>query len=280
MAPFAELSVTNFSTLLTKSEGRDKLARTVQFAARMIVGLTQEFGNMKAGTRIYWVNETAMNLMKQLASARRAHRWCKELPVIQSILQSLPTQIPAQLNLSSSQILDRVLDLVQKVSLSSFLIIDHIGWLKQIKLLSGGKRAGTGTIQLGLKFFGAANFFAMLIQMKKLADARSKEEESSSKQKTFAQNAFKHGLIVVQCLHLSRTYESHDAIVGFFGVISSFMDMLTQWPEKKAAAQPKPIADEKEKAAAQPKPNADEKEKATAPKVNPDAKAAATAMAR
>mmetsp|Transcript_42880 Transcript_42880/g.133894 ORF Transcript_42880/g.133894 Transcript_42880/m.133894 type:complete len:261 (-) Transcript_42880:86-868(-) len=239
MAPGAELNVTNFNALVLKSEGRDKLARAAQYAARMIVGLTQ-MGHLQAGTRIYWVNELAGNIMKQLASARRAHRWCKEFPVIQSIVQSLPGEIPDRSSLSFREVADGALELAQRVTLASFMLIDHVGWLKQVKLLSGGERAGTGTIQLGLKFFGASNFLSVLVQLRKLRDARRTEEGTAGaqKQQFLAKNAFKHGLLVIQCAHLSRTYETHDAFVGFIGVISSVMDMLTQWPEKKALPPP------------------------------------------
>jgi len=248
MAPPAELTVANFNALCGKSEGRDKIARFCQYAARLLVGLTQ-MAQLKAGTRLYSVNQMAGNVMKQLASARRAHRWCKEFPVIQAILQSLPTKIPAELSMSFGEVAERGLELLQKVTLATFMIIDHIGWLKQVQLLRGGKRAGTGTIQLGLKFFCASNLLGLIFQLKKMEDARQKDE--GGKQRKCAENALKHAMLVVQTAHLSRTYETHDALVGLLGMITSAMDVLGQWPERKVA--PKPVSDEK---------------------VNPDAKAA------
>eukprot|EP00928_Gymnodinium_smaydae_P035464 TRINITY_DN24958_c0_g1_i1.p1 TRINITY_DN24958_c0_g1~~TRINITY_DN24958_c0_g1_i1.p1 ORF type:complete len:267 (-),score=59.12 TRINITY_DN24958_c0_g1_i1:61-756(-) len=226
MAP-AELSVANFTALCAKSEGRDKAARFCQYAARFIVGMcgTQP---LKAGTQLHQLNELAGNVMKQLAGARRTHRWCKEFPVIQAILQSLPTIVPQQL--SAPVLFDKMMDLVQKVTLATFLCIDHVGWLKQMKILSGGKRAGTGTIQLGLKFFCVSNFIGMVVNAKKYL-----ETEAGDKRKKAAENAIKHGFLVVQTAHLSRAYESHDALVGFLGMITSGMDVMAQWPEEKKA---------------------------------------------
>ncbi|CAK0838929.1 unnamed protein product, partial [Prorocentrum cordatum] len=131
---------------------------------------------------------------------------------------------------------------------ATFLMIDHVGWLKQVKVLGGGKRAGTGTIQLGLKFFCLSNFIGALFQLKKMRDSAAKARESGEsgsceQSKKCAQNAFKHALLVLQTAHLSRLRETHDALVGAAGVVTSAMDVMAQWPEKKAPA--KPIADAK-----------------------------------
>jgi len=196
----------------------------------MIVGLTQ-MGQLKAGTRIYWVNELASNIMKQLASARRAHRWCKEFPVIKSIHQSLPAVVPQPFNVPT--FVDRSLELMQKVTLSFFLVIDHIGWLKQVKLLSGGRRAGSGTIQFGLKFFCASNALGAALQLKRCRDAQVNNDEG--KQRKCLQTAMKHMFLVVQVAHLSRSYETHDALVGMLGMVTSGMDVLGQWPAQSPA---------------------------------------------
>merc|ERR1712217_549893 len=112
--------------------------------------------------------DKAPEVMKNLAMARRTHRWCKEFPVIQSIPKSL--EIPG--------LMDRILDLVQKVSLASFMIIDHIGWLKQVKVYNGGKRTAAETIQLGLKFLFVSNSIAAIVGMQKLGKTPDKEENA------------------------------------------------------------------------------------------------------
>lgn len=224
-----ELTADNITTLCNKSEGRDKVARFFQFAARAILGLIA-LRRPKSRASLRALEDKARSLMAQLAVARRTHRWGKEIPVVKGIIGNLPLAISTPFG--SSEFADRSLELLQKLSLSAFLIIDHVGWLKQIKVLSGGKRAGTGTIQLGLKFFCASNFFAMLYELKKRRDARAEKSESSSKQSKCIENAIKHAMLVVQMAHLSRLYETHDSLVGFLGMLTSGMDVLAQWPAK------------------------------------------------
>jgi hypothetical protein len=239
MAGLEVVSVATFNTLVGKSEGRDKLARFVQYMARAFIGFAGMTA-LKKGTRLYELNEQAANIMKQLAGARRTHRWCKEFPVIKSIIQGgIPAQISAPTNLSA--FLEKSMDLLQKCTLATFLVIDHVGWLKQVKVLSGGKRAGTGTIQLGLKFFCASNLLGALMQLKKAGDAQAQAKDAKDDGKAAnkecakcTQNAFKHALLVLQTAHLSRLRESHDALVGVAGMVTSAMDVLAQWPERKA----------------------------------------------
>jgi len=223
--------VTSFNTLCTKSEGRDKLGRFVQYGCRTLIGLLS-MRKLQAGSQFHLLHEQAGNVMKQLASARRCNRWCKEFPVIQQIIASLPTGIPQSISISSA--VEKSAELLQKLALATFMICDHIGWLKQVKILKGGKRAGTGTIQLGLKFFGASNFLGAVLALKKIRD--TPEGEKGKKEK-LVETCFKHTLLVFQCLHLSRTYETHDAFVGVLGMITSAIDVRTQWPEQKQQKQ-------------------------------------------
>lgn len=254
MAGLEEMSVATFNTFLGKSEGRDKLARFIQYMARAFIGLANMKG-LKKGTKLYELNDQATNIMKQLAGARRTHRWCKEFPVIKSIFQTLPRQICMPMDWGAFA--DRALDLLQKTTLATFLVIDHVGWLKSVKVLSGGKRAGTGTIQLGLKFFCASNFVGAVVQLKKAREASAKAKEGDGKlgeQSKCMQNAFKHALLVLQTAHLSRMRETHDALVGVAGMISSAMDVLAQWPEKKALPKISPDAKAMAKSGDQAKP--------------------------
>lgn len=225
MAP--QLSLAAFNTTCTKAEGRDKLARFIQYLARFLIGCTT---TAKVGTPLKTLNDNARSLMVQLAGARRTHRWCKEIPVIQAIPKSLSIQDPV----------DRCLEVLQKGTLATFMIIDHIGWLKQLKILKGGKRAGTGTIQLGLTWFCFSNFVAAIIQGKKLKQLYDEKEKKDNPAARSAcmQTIAKHMLLVLQTAHLSRTYETNDMLVGFAGMITSFQDLMPQWPQEEKKAQP------------------------------------------
>eukprot|EP00933_Yihiella_yeosuensis_P036749 TRINITY_DN30534_c0_g1_i1.p1 TRINITY_DN30534_c0_g1~~TRINITY_DN30534_c0_g1_i1.p1 ORF type:complete len:233 (-),score=59.91 TRINITY_DN30534_c0_g1_i1:101-799(-) len=219
-----DMSLADFNVLTSKAEGRDKLARIAQYLARALVG----FAAVKqplAGSLLARIEGHARTVMVQMASARRTHRWCKEIPVIQSIPKVLEIQNPV----------DKALELAQKVSLAVFMMTDHIGQLKQWKILSGGKRSGTGTVQLGLKFFCFSNAMGAILNLKKIRDMGDKEEKREQKQKC-AETVIKHLLLVLQTAHLSRLKETHDGLVGVAGVITSCMDLAAQLPAKAAAA--------------------------------------------
>jgi len=221
----APMELNTINTLFTKSEGRDKVARFFQYLCRFVIGYLTKTGYEK-GSSLADLNEQATNVMKQLAGARRAHRFCKEFPVIQAICAQFPLAVPSTM----SKTLDLGVDLAQKISLATFMIIDHVGWLKTVKVLKGGKRAGTGTIQLGLKFFCFSNLLGCFANLKKASEL---PEDQQGKKPTMLQTAFKHALIVIQTLHLSRTYETNDMLVGAAGMISSFIDAKSQWPAAK-----------------------------------------------
>jgi len=230
-----DLSLDGFNALCTKAEGRDKVARFFQYTFRAIVGFSG-MAAPKTGSSLHTLEGNARTAMTQLAGARRTHRWCKEFPVLQSIPKCLSIKDPV----------DMVIELMQKVSLATFMMIDHVGHMKQWKILPGGKRSGTGTIQLGLKFFCFSNFVAFLAQAKKFLKLSFAEDDKSSEKMACIKAAFKHLLIVLQTAHLSLLYQSHDALVGVAGAVTSSMDVMAQWPvlQKKP---PSPDAKEKAK---------------------------------
>mmetsp|Transcript_31938 Transcript_31938/g.63347 ORF Transcript_31938/g.63347 Transcript_31938/m.63347 type:complete len:246 (+) Transcript_31938:85-822(+) len=221
----AEISIDNITVLCSKSEGRDKLARFFQYGARALVGFANLAG-IKQGTMLSRWEGHCRTAMTNLAGARRTHRWCKELPVILSIPQSLSIGDP----------FDCFLDVFTKVTLSTFFIIDHIGHLKQWKILPGGKRNGAGTVQLGLKFFCLSNIAGAICQTKKYLKLSSSSEDKSKDKSACFQVWLKHVLLIVQTAHLSLLYTTHDSLVGILGMITSAMDVKGQWPPAKPAA--------------------------------------------
>lgn len=214
-----DLTIANFQGLINKAEGRDKLARIFQYGARAIVGFVAR-SNPAKGSALAELGEVASNLMKKLADARRTHRFCKEIAPIQAIPKALKISNPV----------DMVLEVSSKVTLATFMIIDHIAWLKQINLIKSGRKAPE-TIQLGLKVFMVSNMLSTIINAKKLAALNDDQKDS----KDAAQKAVvKHALLSLQCAHTSKFQETDDFLVGIAGVITSIMDTIPQWPKSKA----------------------------------------------
>mmetsp|Transcript_39976 Transcript_39976/g.87117 ORF Transcript_39976/g.87117 Transcript_39976/m.87117 type:complete len:221 (+) Transcript_39976:27-689(+) len=219
-----EPSLAAVNSLCLTYEGRDKLARFFQFGSRAVMGFTAE--SSKASMRD--VSTNARNLMVSLAAARRAFRFGRELPVILSIPKAW--HLP--------DLLDRVMELSQKVTLLMFFGIDHIGWLQQIRLLRSGRLRGVGTVQLGLKWLTLSMLIATLCSARdwwRLRTTKSEGEEEKGKQQLQQQckvGVVRNFFMAVQVAHLSRLLETHDAFVGTLGMITSVIDLETVWPKR------------------------------------------------
>lgn len=219
----ADMSMEAFNLVCTKAEGRDKLARFFQFGARAIAGFIG-MAARSSESPLTMLDTHCRTAMVQLAMARRTHRWCKEIPVIQSIPKCLCIACPVE----------RTLQLLQKASLAAFMVIDHVGLLKQWKLLPGGKRSGMGTIQLGLKSFCFSSCVAALSQAKRLLEL-SRAGEGEEERQRCREALLKHLLLVLQVAHLSLLWPTHDALVGVAGMATSLLDLKPHWPERRRA---------------------------------------------
>jgi hypothetical protein len=222
MAAELQLAVNDLNVLCGKAEGRDKLARLFQYGSRAIVGAIS-FYTPKAGTTLHSFEAKARSVMVQLAIARRTHRWCKEIPVIQTIPKAIRMKDP----------IDRVFEVLQKSTLVTFMVIDHVALLKQWKVLKG-KQTGVGTVQLGLKWFCYSNIIGFFYQLKKLYCVEGKEDEKKAvERRSLVINAAKFAMLAIQMAHLSLVYQSHDLLVGLLGIVTSSMDVSNQLPERK-----------------------------------------------
>lgn len=213
-----DLSLTGVNGLLGKAEGRDKLARVFQYGSRMIVGMVELSGAPK-GSALMELKDRAGDVQKTLGGARRTHRWGKEIPLIQGL--------PKSMELLKTSPVDWFLEMVQKINQLGYLLCDHLAWLKQQKIVTSGASAAD-TIKRGMAFFLVCNGTAAIINFKKY-----NKEKDEGKKSTALTATFKHLLICIQCAHNSAIYETHNALVGFTGVLSSLIDTRTQWPALK-----------------------------------------------
>jgi len=218
-AEMAEIWIDKITALCSKSEGRDKLARFFQYGARALAGFI-DLAAPTVETPLHSLEGHARSVMTQLAGARRTHRWCKELPIIASIPKTL----------ANPDLVEGTLDLLTKGFLAAFFMLDHVGHLKQWKILPGGKRNGAGTIQLGLKFFCLSNIIGVLLQIRKYLKLHAAWEDEGHERHNCSLTMLKHVFLVVQTAHLSLLYPTHDALVGVFGMITSALAVRAQWP--------------------------------------------------
>jgi len=118
--------------------------------------------------------------------------------------------------------------------LSVFHTLDHIAWLRKIKLIKGD---GKATIRYNLRFLLAANALQAIYQASlyhRLFQAQStcKDDTEENKQKvaTIWRETLRSLMLCIQNLHNSELYETHDWISGLSGVITSAYDALKIWP--------------------------------------------------
>jgi len=218
MSTRAELSLSTVNAVFQTYEGRDRLARIVQFGCRAIMGLTAGSSSQVLAK----VSSDARSMMVTVSGARRSFRWGRELPVLLSI--------PAAFQLPG--LVDTSLDLFQKVTLLTFFTIDHAGWLKQIR---GGAKRGLKTIQLGLKFLTVSLLTATLLASRKLLRLREAPSTSDEERRQCKLAIARNGLMAFQVAHLSRWWDTSDVLVGLLGIVTSVIDIMPVWPEKKAA---------------------------------------------
>mmetsp|Transcript_25225 Transcript_25225/g.57217 ORF Transcript_25225/g.57217 Transcript_25225/m.57217 type:complete len:222 (-) Transcript_25225:77-742(-) len=220
--PLAPLSARAVNTVLLTYEGRDKTFRFLQFASRALLGLT-------AGARSRYakvLNTLALRIMVSIAGSRRSFRWGREIPIMLEIPRSLALADPVE----------RVMDVLQKVTILMFFWTDHLGWLHQVR---GGMKSGSGTIQRGLKWLTVSSIIAAISAVRRLRVLRAAEGApggqgagADTERRATLVRAWRNGLLAVQTAHLSRIWESHDAIVGTLGMVTSTIDVLQVWPEK------------------------------------------------
>merc|ERR1712194_113865 len=114
-----------------------------------------------------------------------------------------------------------LLNLMSKMSLGLFFILDHIAWLTQVKI--GFKGDTKAAIRRGIKFSCLSNFFQMLYQL--CLCRRQQLSAGPSVQ------AFRSLLMALQGLHNSQLKVLHDTPVGAFGICTSLLDCHKIWAE-------------------------------------------------
>jgi len=204
---------------LAKSEGRDKLGRTVQYFARFLNGYLAEM--VKKDASFKGAHEKAVALQGAFATARRTDRIGKELNSMPALVKALKAgDWP---------------EVVHKVSLTTFLMIDRYAWLCQAKLV---KQDHKPIIKRALKFL-TLSWTIMLVRHIRtyLKLSSSLTNDAASAQKASEEitakkwEIFKHILCVVQGVHISGMYEHHDMLAGVCGMYTSFDDAMKQYPK-------------------------------------------------
>jgi len=219
-----------FVIFLDRSEGRDKLSRLVQYFCRFCVGccalIVQRGFDLDTEGFILDIQLKFRSVQSVLSDARRTNRWLKQI----KNLRNMPKMAEDCLKMHPME----WLNFASKACLSVFHTLDHIAWLRKIKLIKGD---GKATIRYNLRFLLAANALQAIYQASlyhRLFQAQStcKDDAAENKQKvaTIWRETLRSLMLCIQNLHNSELYETHDWISGLSGVITSAYDALKIWP--------------------------------------------------
>ncbi|KAF4699852.1 hypothetical protein FOZ63_019069 [Perkinsus olseni] len=207
------ISLAVVNSQLARMEVKDKLLRGAQYFARMCGGLLLESSD-PSSKELYRQVKLVQGL---LGDSRRTFRWFKELAVI-------PT-IPSELKKKSE--LDRSLGVASKSLLVAFLLTDRVLWLQKLGLIRRDSKP-VDTLKLCMKFFTLTHLANFAIAYKKYREQVSLQGQpghNPSVESAQLQLAVKSLLLVVQGLHNSGWFETHDSFVGALGVVTCGMDM-------------------------------------------------------
>lgn len=226
---FSEEWLDNFQKFLAKSDGRDKLGRTIQYGMRMLVGMSTYIIrsslpiNENAREQILHTQIVFRNIQSNLSDARRTHRWFKEI----SILRILPDLYRDLLKIDLNRW--EFFRLVSQSFLSIFFVTDHLAWLRKVHVLRGDSKH---LVRYNLRFLFLANFFAIIYQMRLYYVAGEEKDEAVRRKKLtrIKYDGLRCALLCVQNAHNGELYETHDLVSGGCGVISSLYDASKQWP--------------------------------------------------
>eukprot|EP00929_Paragymnodinium_shiwhaense_P000193 TRINITY_DN100437_c0_g1_i1.p1 TRINITY_DN100437_c0_g1~~TRINITY_DN100437_c0_g1_i1.p1 ORF type:complete len:302 (-),score=28.62 TRINITY_DN100437_c0_g1_i1:103-1008(-) len=211
--------------LFQSYDGRDRMTRVVQYAARFVVGCTT--GSSKPAAeeiRIF-----AARLLTSVAFARRTFRFGKDVPAMLHLGRYWSDD-------STDDALTQSLEISQTTFLLAFLFVDHIAFFQQVRY---GLRGGAKSIRLSFGFLALSCFMSVLSGLKKLMSlSYGKYEESEQplikqKRKDCIFRIVRNFFMTVQMAHVADFFVTHNILVGLLGMTSSTMDITQAWPEWK-----------------------------------------------
>lgn len=209
------------ANLFASYDGRDRLARFLQYTARFMVGCTEDSSDPVAKQ----IRNLGARLLTSLGSARRTFRWGKEVGTLLHLRNSCMASLEDPVN--------RILEISQTVFLLLFLFGDHITWIQQIRV---GLRGGARSIQLSHRCLALSCLLAVFSGIRRLSSLPKRntsepEDEAAQDRRQYVFSIVRNSLMTVQMAHTSSLFPTHNMLVGLFGMVSSLMDISKVWQE-------------------------------------------------
>lgn len=263
--------------LINSAAARDKLARLLQYALLVPIGLLAEMNPNNARRQI---SAHCARLREALSDARRTFRW------FQGVTPLLALR-PSALIHSESRADLWCLSVSSQLGMLAYTMLDHCRWLQQLKLISGDKARSAARAERCLAAMHICNLAALVrrvsgrpqewerlherarrvlgqlilqwllpalrrwlpdmtaqllpadrhaaLETALSADSPPLPPLSGSERETM-RTAARELMCFLQCAHIGKILQTHDAFVGFLGAITSSMDLYrTLRPASKSA---------------------------------------------
>lgn len=207
--------------LFASYDGRDRIARFIQYMARFMVGCTQDSSDPAARR----IRNLGARLLTSLGSSRRTFRWGKEVGTILHLRNCWMASLEDPVN--------RILETSQTIFLLLFLFVDHITWIQQILV---GLRGGARSIQISHRCLALSCMLAVVSGVRRLSSLPKRTtsgqvDGAAQDREEYMFSVVRNCLMTVQLAHSSSLFPTHNMLVGFFGMVSSLMDISKVWPE-------------------------------------------------
>lgn len=206
---------------ISKAEARDKVGKIFQYGCRMMTGistLAAEDSFLAPWRSVFPEVQTT------LTWARRTHRWGKEMPHIPALEEAIRQ--------------GDFFESLQRAFILLYLIQDHMYWLMKVGILKFKEYSPIQWHRRNLKFVLPAYVINFCLHWKKIAHIKLKQKQqlSAREQEEATQAIYdnrkmmlRYTLTFFQIVHGSQTKILHDSYIGFFGMISSYIDASKQW---------------------------------------------------
>ncbi|KAF0983956.1 hypothetical protein FDP41_007871 [Naegleria fowleri] len=240
--------INQFQTLTNTGLGRDKATKVIQYGCKIIEEILERSASPTVDHKdlIVRVQRTSAGL----ATARRVMRFWKPFQGYVALIQFIEALISGK-----KQTVTAILDLVSKLCMAHYFLVDHLTWLSREKILSdmplelaqksqsffastfnNNKNADYSRIGSNFWFYGVV--FAILAHVLRWSEYLTKEKKEFDIVRDANQQKMFRTLIALFCdfgtaaILAKKTTFQNKAALGVFGVVSSLISIYDAWPSQ------------------------------------------------
>ncbi|EFC49520.1 predicted protein [Naegleria gruberi] len=240
--------INQFQTLTNSGLGRDKATKIIQYGCKIIEEILEKSASPANDYKdlIVRVQRTSAGL----ATARRVMRFWKPFQGYVALLQFIESLINGK-----KQTVIGIFELVSKLCMAHYFLMDHLTWLSKEKILSelplelaeksqsfiattfnNNKNADYSRSSSNFWFYGVV--FALVAHVLKYSEYLTKEKKEFDITRDVNQQKMFRTFIALVCdlgtaaILAKKISYQNKAALGVFGVASSLISIYDNWPSQ------------------------------------------------